>query len=44
MGLLGRKSGQGYYSYPNLAFELPDFLSEPYISMAEETAKLAMPG
>lgn len=42
-GLLGRPSGQGYYTYPNPAFEAPDFLSVPDISVAEEVAKLAMP-
>ena len=40
-GLQGIQGGQGYYTYPNPAYQDEDFLDVPDISMAEEIAKLA---
>ncbi len=40
-GLLGLQTGQGYYSYPNPAYQAPDFLDVPDVSRALEISKLA---
>lgn len=42
-GLLGAQTGQGYYSWPNPAFQAPDFLDVPDISKAAEIVSLVMP-
>lgn len=35
-GLLGTQTGQGYYTYPNPAFQQKDFLAVPDLSKADE--------
>ena len=42
-GLLGLQTGQGYYSYPNPAYESPEFLDVPDVSKAAELARLTFP-
>ncbi len=39
-GKLGLPSGEGYYRYPQPAFQSPDFLAVPELSKAEELARL----
>jgi 3-hydroxyacyl-CoA dehydrogenase len=41
-GKLGMQSGEGYYSYPNPAYQAADFLDVPDISKAKELAKMAV--
>ena len=40
-GLLGLETGQGFYSYPDPAYQTPDFLDVPDVSRAGELALLA---
>ena len=40
-GILGLQTGQGYYSYPNPAYQAADFLDVPDVSMALEISKMA---
>lgn len=40
-GKLGLQSGEGYYKYPNPAYQAADFLSVPDISKATELAMMA---
>jgi 3-hydroxybutyryl-CoA dehydrogenase len=42
-GLLGLATGQGYYRYPNPAFQKPDFLAIPDMSRVPELVALASP-
>ncbi|HEX7824004.1 MAG TPA: 3-hydroxyacyl-CoA dehydrogenase [Mycobacterium sp.] len=39
-GLLGRQTGKGYYEYPNPAFQRPDFLEVPDISVVPHVVSL----
>lgn len=40
-GLLGRETGQGYYTYPNPEYANPDFIAVPDFSAVENIVNLA---
>ncbi len=42
-GLMGLPSGQGYYSYPNPAYQAPDFLDVPDISSVPDLVAKVKP-
>ena len=42
-GEFGLPTGTGYYSYPNPAFQAPDFLAVPDASRVPELVALARP-
>jgi 3-hydroxybutyryl-CoA dehydrogenase len=43
-GKLGLATGEGYYRYPNPAYQRPDFLAIPDISRVPQIVALAKPG
>jgi 3-hydroxyacyl-CoA dehydrogenase len=42
-GWLGRQTGKGYYEYPNPAFERPDFMDVPDVSVVPHIVSLVSP-
>jgi 3-hydroxybutyryl-CoA dehydrogenase len=42
-GLMGRPTGEGYYRYPNPAYQSPDFLAIPDVSRVPELVALIRP-
>ena len=38
-GKMGLASGEGYYRYPDPAYEAPDFLEPPDVAVAPEIAR-----
>lgn len=42
-GMLGLQTGEGYYKYPDPAYQAPEFLDVPDVDQAAELARLARP-